>query len=290
MTKQKDTVNREQEISLLFANASTELDSVNEQAHKQKKQIIRDLAGHLEGMIPTESICIEIVTQLCGKVSERFIRECLDDKYKKQHRMQNARKQKKTEEHKDKENLAASAPLNQEEETENKDIVIMQKVDGSSELEERELQKNIKLSPIGDNANAGVGWDGTKLASWQQGSRNQSSPGLKECSGCKELYIENCELKEALEKSSKLITADKAAYAAADSINEIHNVLEFEFHLRKQEIIDYLGQPYLSLKDGDLKIWFSGKIDTKNRHVISAKIGRSQQEVDPNTTRNIQNE
>jgi hypothetical protein len=90
---------------------------------------------------------------------------------------------------------------------------------------------------------------------------------------------------------SKLITADNVAYAAAASIDEIHNVLEFEFHLRKQEILDYIGQPYLSLKDGELKAWFSGKIDTKNGNIISAKIGGlSQQKVDLDNTGNTQNE
>jgi hypothetical protein len=72
-----------------------------------------------------------------------------------------------------------------------------------------------------------------------------------ECSSCISLSLENRELKEALEKSTKLITADNVASVAADSINEFHNVLQFEFYLQKHEIIDYLGQPYLSLKDGD---------------------------------------
>ena len=95
-----------------------------------------------------------------------------------------------------------------------------------------------------------------------------------ECSSCVELSLENRELKEALEKSSKLITADNVTHAAASPINEIHNVSEFEFYLPKKVILDYLGEPYLSLKDGDLKIWFHGKIDRKNGHVISAKLGR----------------
>jgi hypothetical protein len=96
-----------------------------------------------------------------------------------------------------------------------------------------------------------------------------------ECSSCIELSLENRELKKALEKNSKLITADNMAHAAAaPSINEIHNVLEFEFYLQKQEILDYLGEPYLSIKDGDLKVWFSGAIDRKNGRVISPKPGR----------------
>jgi hypothetical protein len=99
-------------------------------------------------------------------------------------------------------------------------------------------------------------------------------PQSAECSSCRELSLENRELKEALKKSSKLITADNMTHAAASSINEIHNVSEFEFYLPKKVILDYLGEPYLSLKDGDLKIWFHGKIDRKNGHVISAKLGR----------------
>jgi hypothetical protein len=111
-----------------------------------------------------------------------------------------------------------------------------------------------------------------------------------ECSSCIELSLENRELKEALKKTSQLITTDKIAHASSASINQIHNVLEFEFQLRKQEILDYLGEPYLSLKDGDSKIWFHGKIDTKYGHVISAGIGRSQQQVECNNTGDTQNE
>jgi hypothetical protein len=125
--------------------------------------------------------------------------------------------------------------------------------------------ENPKLFLIYDSADARK--TDAKLASEPSG---QSA----ECSGCIELSVENRELKEALEKTSQLITADNVAYASSASINETHNVLEFDFHLRKQEILDYLGEPYLSLKDGDLKIWFSGKIDNKNGHVISAKIGQ----------------
>jgi hypothetical protein len=91
---------------------------------------------------------------------------------------------------------------------------------------------------------------------------------------CISLSLENRELKEALEKSSKLITADNVAYAVADSINQIHDVLEFEFYFRKQQILDHIGEPYVSIKDGDLKVWFSGTIDRKSEGVISAKPGR----------------
>jgi hypothetical protein len=130
--------------------------------------------------------------------------------------------------------------------------------------------KNPKLSLTCDNA------DAKKTAA---NLATKPSAQSAECSSCIELSLENRELKEALEK----ITSDNMAYASSASINEIHNVLEFEFHLRKEQILDYLGEPYLSLKDGDLKIWFHGKIDTKNGHIISAKLGGlDQQQVDLN--------
>jgi hypothetical protein len=84
----------EQEISLLFEAARNKLEKIDAQAKKEKKQIVKDLAKDLEGQIPTDTISIEIVTQLRSRVSERFIHECLDEKYKQQRRVENAKKTK----------------------------------------------------------------------------------------------------------------------------------------------------------------------------------------------------
>ena len=67
----------------------------NIQTQKEKKQIVKDLANNLEGKIPTDTISIEIVNQLRDKVSERFIHNCLDEKYKQKSQVENARRQKK---------------------------------------------------------------------------------------------------------------------------------------------------------------------------------------------------
>jgi hypothetical protein len=71
------------------------------------------LARDLEGKIPTDEISSEIIHQLHGRVSQRLIHDCLDEKYKKKHRIENARKQKKNQE----QDLAAldkAVPLNSE--------------------------------------------------------------------------------------------------------------------------------------------------------------------------------
>ena len=66
-------------------------------------------------------------------MSERFIHECLDSKYKQKYRAENAKKRKSKEEQKgNEENLAAVALLNHE--TERKAIVIDS--EGRSEVED----------------------------------------------------------------------------------------------------------------------------------------------------------
>jgi hypothetical protein len=91
----QDSIGLEEKMSLLFENARIVLDAIDELAQEEKKNVVKDLAKHLEGMVRADTICIEIVNQLRGRVSERFVRECLEDKYKQQQKMQNARKQKK---------------------------------------------------------------------------------------------------------------------------------------------------------------------------------------------------
>jgi hypothetical protein len=127
----------------------------------------------------------------------------------------------------------------------------------------------------------------TKAVSSSAGLK-QPYNSLKECSGCKELYIANLELKEALQKTNQLTTADKVVAAATDSFEYSYNkeceILDFEFYLLKQQILDHIGQPYVWIKDADLKVWFCGTIDRKNGCVISAKPGRlSELQIDHHT-------
>jgi hypothetical protein len=250
----KDSLTQEQEISSLFENARIELDAIEELSQKEKKQVIMDLAKNLEGMIPTDTICLEIVTQLRGKVSGRFIREILEDKYKQKYRANNAKKQQKIGEQA---NLAALTPLNHED-VRNKEIAVIQDTHGRSTEE-------TKLTPEPSQSISDV--------------FNDNNWNSAECPSCKQLLFENRELREALEKASKLTTADNmhAATAALDRIHE-HDVecdiLDFEFCLSKKRILDGWEEPYVELSDGDLDVWFSGEIDRRDGRVISADIGR----------------
>jgi hypothetical protein len=71
---------------------------IEAETKKAKSQIVQELARDLEGNIPTDEISSEITHHLHGKVSQRLIHDCLDEKYKKKHRVKNARKQKKKQE------------------------------------------------------------------------------------------------------------------------------------------------------------------------------------------------
>jgi hypothetical protein len=101
------------------------------------------LAKDLEGNVPTHTISIEIVNQLRGRVSERFIHECLDDKQK--YRAENAKKRRNKEEEKgnQEKNLAALPLLNRE--TKRKIMIIIDK-QGRLEVVDDEKSQNQQAS------------------------------------------------------------------------------------------------------------------------------------------------
>jgi len=200
MTEQNNSL-EQQEISLLFENARINLNKIDDQAKNKKKNIVKDLARDLEGKIPIETICIEIVNQLRSKVSERFIRECLEDRYKQQDKAENAKKQK--ERHKSKESyesVAAHTPLKQEEKyTENnKEIIIVAAGHGKS-IKEKE-EEVLKLSPTSSN---------TIESTFDSKVSGQNRvDDVKVCLSCKEKEFKNLELREALSTQTALVTAE----------------------------------------------------------------------------------
>jgi hypothetical protein len=135
----------EEELSAVFEEAKSKLDSIDIRAKNEKKQVIVQLAKDLEGKVPTDTISIEIVNQLRGRVSERFIHECLDDKYKQKYRAENAKKRRNKEEEKgnQEKNLAAVALLNRE--TKRKIMIIIDK-QGRLEVVDDEKSQNQQAS------------------------------------------------------------------------------------------------------------------------------------------------
>jgi hypothetical protein len=60
-----------------------------------KKKVILDWARKLEDEVPMDTICMELCRRLRGQVSASFIRQCLDEKYKQEVRVRNAKRQRK---------------------------------------------------------------------------------------------------------------------------------------------------------------------------------------------------
>jgi hypothetical protein len=289
---QPRSIKQDEEISYLFENARSKLDKIDAHTQKEKKQIVKDLAKDLEGKIPTDTICIEIVNQLRGRISERFIRECLEEKYKQRSRVENARRQK-LQEQQDNENLAALPPLNKK--FKNKEIIL--DVDGRSVQDANQTASSVTDTSTIDRTFA-------KASNQQQELEKQVNHNLKECSSCKALCSENLELKEALEKASPLITADKVISASSLStfppaasttcdnhLDAADDTLEVEFPLLFRDVGEYVASLSTEIDDGTSKVWFSCKIDKKSGHIISAKTGRiDQQHRDSDNRGDMQNE
>jgi hypothetical protein len=132
-TAERQKLQLEEQLCAVFEEAKSKLDNIDTRAKNEKKQVIVQLAKDLEGKVPIDTISIEIVNQLRGRVSERFIHICLDNKYKQKYRAENAKKRKSKQEEKgNDENLAAQVLLKHE--TERRVFVIDS--EGRSEVED----------------------------------------------------------------------------------------------------------------------------------------------------------
>ncbi len=259
--------NHDTMIFMLFKDARNKLEKIDSDVKQQKKQIVVELAKNLEGKISTATICMEIVNQLRGHVSEGFVRECLDEKYKQKHRVENARKQKKKQgylEDKDAiDKLAAVTPLNPESANHK---VIMVGADGHTVVQ-RVGENDDKQFPNGDDDCAEGNSEPTsptlsnKNEQKQQGDKKKDHLGSSECPGCIDLYSRILDLEWAL-KQNQFISADKM-------------ILDFEFCIPYKDINRYIES--LQQYGDSADVWFSGKIDTSTGKVVSSGYGRIRQ-------------
>jgi hypothetical protein len=131
-----------------------------------------------------------------------------------------------------------------------------------------EITSPPNLIPAYNNSITGTG---DVLKSLRQGFNKQIKPDL-ECPSCQELYAEVTELREALNNTTTLQTADNILTSSSSSISPIIenqvDTVDFEFPL----IFGKVG-------DGG-KVWFSGRICTKTGRVISARTGKIDQQND----------
>ncbi len=245
--------NHDTEITRLFEDARDELEMVDANARKQKRQIVVDLARSLEGKVATESICMEIINQLRGQVRERTIRACLDEKYKQKTRMENARKQKRQTEETDLEdNLAALMPLNQdeeEEEEEKKELVIVD-VDGRTMLQKDNEEKQNDEVEDDEQFTITMEPSTTKHGSLTEVQPHPPQEHDKEPNNC----------------------------AYNNDVGTSNDILHFEFSVPYKDTQRYMQE--LFQKTGtNGRVWVSGKINTKTGMVITSTLGRMNQQI-----------
>jgi hypothetical protein len=265
------TIEKEKDIEFLVGNAIERLTIVMENAQKENKQIVSDLAKDLEGIIPMDTICTEIIIRLDGYLSPRTIRKYLDEKYKIKSRVDNARKQKKN----NQSSLAASGPLNKVSDTlvidDSKEISFPDEVYKQS-IQPREIsviQDREAIQSISRN-------ESLNSTEQKQSSLGQVNTGLTKCLGCIEKEERIKELEEAFQKVQQFTAADKMGPSVAtetEGLNEkIEEPLEFEVSMKELEIRKYINKiPYPGA------IWFSGRIDRRSGKIINFDLGRLDQ-------------
>jgi hypothetical protein len=279
----ENTENHDKVISWLFEDTKSKLDNIDKNSKQQKNQVIKDLAKSLEGKIPIDSICVEITNQLRGRVSESFVRQCLDDKYKQSHRVKNAKKQKnKQTSDKLKENvekLASVTTLNPEDQNDN---IIMVEANGQALVQRKGNDNPDEESFLDFKYPSTTDETKTRLSSKmsyydepkQQLELKPVDSGLKECSRCQELHAKVLELSDALKKATQFVIAGKTVYPVQS--HETSDIVQFEYSMEFDKMQKYLSPLYPKIgPHGD--VWLRGPIDKKTDKIISLDFGRINQ-------------
>ena len=276
----ENTEAQDREISWLFEEAKSQLDKIENNSKQHKKQVLKELAKSLETKIPLDSTCIEITNQFRGKISESFVRQSLDNKYKQSHRVENAKKQNKKQnpsKHSERvEKLASLSTLNQENRN---DKIIVVEASGQSMIQENEntdndSNKNSFEEKEITNEPHNI-WTPPNLV-----SKTEPQPVLKkkdhldECAGCQELQAKIIELSDALKKATQFVIADQPN--SQDKSLENSNIIQFEYSMVFDKMQKYLAQLFPKIHSyGD--VWLKGQIDKKTGKVISIDFGRLNQ-------------
>jgi hypothetical protein len=269
---------QEQEINYLFDDARKELAKVDENAKELKKDIVKKLAKKLEGKIPTDTICIEIVTQLKGptpeKVSERFIRECLDEKYKQKHKVENAKKKKKQKQEENN-NLAAETPLD------NNEVITVDADSRTSFFQRDEDDKSSKTATDDDQPdliNDKTFTQSPYISHLEQDNSIKERADhldneIKDQSSDDSDY-QNLEQDEVIDKPYQVTTNNENRLKifpedkSISTFNISAGILPFEFSWSFKEVRNYLTPLYRTTGDSG-RIWFSGRINKNTGEVIS---------------------
>lgn len=232
----------EQEISDIFQTAVERLDRIDTNARGQKMKVVQDLAKDLEGKIPTDTIATEIIHQLRGKVSERFIHECLDEKYKRKHRVDNGKKQKHTKQIPDT-MLAEVAPLKQ--------TAII--VDAAG----------IETAPIVTHSKDHKSMDYEVLRDEKQGP--------EKCRNCDLLEQKYEQLRLKLVDCEDIVRTQTSIRTADEIQHSTDGCLEFQFSIPFETLRLHMTSSF-NLNKSVNRVWFTCKLNPEKAKVVNVQI------------------
>lgn len=263
------TIEKEKDIVAIVENAIEKLNVVKENAQKENKQVVSDLAKHLEGIIPMNTICMEIILRLHGHLKPRTIRKYLDEKYKIKSKSDNARKQNNNQS-----SLAAPMPLNNVSGmvvVNDRNEISFPDVNNKQSLQTSEIsviEDSIAIRSVSQK-------ESLNSTDEKQLSKSQINTGMTECPGCIEREEKIKQLGEVLQKFQQFTTADKiepSAIATQVLKEQPEEPLEFESSKKEWEIRNYMNKV---IYPG--AIWFNGRIDRKSGKIINFGLGRLDQ-------------
>jgi hypothetical protein len=263
------TIEKEKDIVAIVENAIEKLNVVKENAQKENKQIVCNLAKGLEGIFPMDTICIEIISRLHDHLSPRTIRKYLDEKYKIKSKSDNARKQKNNQS-----SLAALMPLNNVSGmvvVNDRNEISFPDVNNKQSLQTSEIsviEDSIAIRSVSQK-------ESLNSTDEKQLSKSQVNSGLMECPGCIEREEKIKQLGEVLQKIPQFIAAHKigpSAVATEGLKQEPEEPLEFEVSKKEWEIRNYMNQ---KIYPG--AIWLNGRIDRNSGKIIYFGLGRLDQ-------------
>jgi len=270
------------DITRLFEDARDKLERVEANSKRQKKQIVVDLAKSLEGKVPTDTISMEITNQLRGQVSEGFVRQCLEEKYKQKTRVKNALKQQKKQQPQQEPNpiddLAKVTTLNQD--AEKKDVIILD-AEGRSMLQAEEEDDGDEEEEIEDNH--------SPVANVPSTTKNRpfSNPEEQQHEEPEDTYDYDCldngavlkdseqdkEIEELCQSSGQGEIGDISNHNDKPCVPE-GDILNFEFCMLNGTVRKYMTPTYKNSGGDSGKIWFSGKINRNTGKIVHASLGR----------------
>jgi hypothetical protein len=273
-----------EKLDKVEADAKKKIDAVEAETKKAKSQIVQELARNLEGKIPTDEISSEITHQLHGRVSQRLIHDSLDEKYKKKHRVENARKQKKEQEH-DLAALNEPVPLNLEMVVDNSGTETVEPAVQSRQPDHRtdtginantsKSEPSTITNSSADNRNYNS-FDNSELSGDDEERENQ-----RKCKNCEILQQKNEQLQSKLQGYEEVVrartsikTAKELIYRSTDGYQQFEFSVPFE-PLRQQMIAAFNSDRSVN------RVWFTGKFNQKTGEVVDIQIGKI---TDTNTT------